>query len=622
MITVEREHDFVNENAEIGCDQQPGDNCGAAARGIVPKRKHAPEGENLPTHVKATIGPAENQLGLAVRRAIVFFKAMHFPLRSLPHLLCGVLFAFALTASLTAADRVRVTLLCTTDMHAHIYPVDYYTNKPAENGLAKLATLIKQARKETPSLLLIDTGDTIQGTPLAYYHNRKNNTPVDPMMLVMNSLHYDCMTLGNHEYNFGLPVLEKARHEANFPWISANIYKAGTNEPAYTPYIVKEISGVRIGILGLTTPGIPHWEDPENYAGHEFRETVAEARKWVALLREREHVDGVVIAMHMGLEEDPIEGRRNVGAVENENAALAIARTVPGVDFIALAHTHRDFPALVVNGVLLAQAGRWGDHLVKADLFFAKDASGRWAITSKASGSIPVRSEVAADPDVLALTESYHQETQAWLNRQIGTSERAIDGADGYIRDTALIDLIQQVQLEAGVADVSFAANFNPRARIAAGPVTVREIASLYTYENTLYVIEATGAQIKAALEHSARFFLPYESGKTPAELIDRSVPGYNFDLAEGVAYEIDLARPIGDRIRNLTFQGAPLAPDRKLRVSLNNYRYNGGGGYAMFAGAPIVARPSGEIRDLIIDWVERHHTIPPEPTGNWRIVP
>jgi len=547
---------------------------------------------------------------------------MHFPLRSLSRLFCGVTFSIALAVSLVAADRARVTLLCTTDLHAHIYPVDYYTNKPAENGLAKIATLIKQARKETPNLLLIDTGDTIQGTPLAYYHNRKNNAPVDPMMLVMNSLHYDCMTLGNHEYNFGLAVLEKARHEANFPWISANTYKVGTDEPAYTPYIIKEIAGVRIGILGLTTPAIPHWENPENYAGLEFRETVSEARKWVALLRDREHVDGVVVAMHMGLEEDPIEGRRSIGAIENENTALAIAREVPGVDFIALAHTHRDFPALVVNGVLLAQAGRWGDHLVKADLFFAKNSAGRWEIASKASSSIPVRADVAADPEVLALTESYHQETQAWLNRQIGTCERAIDGANGYVRDTALIDLIQQVQLEAGHADISFAANFNPRARIAAGPVTVRDIASLYTYENTLYVIEATGAQIKAALEHSARFFLPYEPGKTPADLIDRSVPGYNFDIAEGVAYEIDLTKPVGDRIRNLTYQGAPLASDRKLRVALNNYRYNGGGGYTMFAGAPIVARPDGEIRDQIIDWVERHRTIPTEPTGNWKIVP
>jgi len=145
----------------------------------------------------------------------------------------------------------------TADLHGNIRPVDYYTDKFDNRGLAKAATIIKQARKENPNLLLLDSGDTIQGTPLEYYHNKRNNQPPDPMMLVMNSLHYDAMAVGNHEYNFGLPVLEKARKEAQFPWLSANTYDKGRNTTHYQPYIVKEIAGVRIGILGLTTPGIP-----------------------------------------------------------------------------------------------------------------------------------------------------------------------------------------------------------------------------------------------------------------------------------------------------------------------------------------------------------------------------
>lgn len=544
----------------------------------------------------------------------------------IPSSLCPLRFfllTLVLLGPLTAADRAQVTLLATTDLHGRIYPVDYYTDRPADLGLAKLATLIRQVRREAPDALLLDCGDTIQGTPLVYYHHRKNNTPPDPMMLVMNSLGYVSMTPGNHEYNFGLGVLEKARREASFPWLSANTYRTGTDEPAYQPYLVKEVAGVRIGILGLTTPAIPNWENPENYAGLEFRPLVSEAKKWVAILRNREHVDAVVVALHGGVEEDLATGRpASVGDFAGENAALALAREVPGLDVLFLGHTHRDIPALVVNGALLAQAGRWGDRLARIDLTFARDSGGNWILAAKAARSLPVQADTPADPAVLALAEPYHRETQEWLARTIGTSARPLEAANGHLQDSALLDLIHRAQLEAGPADVSLAANFNPRARIPAGPVTVRDIAGLYIYENTLYVIEVTGAQLKAALEHSARYFLPYAEGKSPAELIDRNIPGYNFDIAEGVTYEIDLRRPPGDRIMNLAFHGAPLAPDRTLRLATNNYRYNGGGGYTMFKDAKVLARSGTEIRDLIIAWVERHGAIPAEPTGNWRLLP
>jgi 2',3'-cyclic-nucleotide 2'-phosphodiesterase/3'-nucleotidase len=534
--------------------------------------------------------------------------------------LAVVVWISALLASLGAVDRARVTLLCTTDLHGHIYPFDYYTGLPADLGIAKVATLVENARREFPHLLLLDCGDTIQGTPLVYYHNRKNNSPVDPMMLVMNELRYDSMTVGNHEYNFGLAVLEKARREAKFPWLSANTYRVGTGDTAYEPYIVKEVEGVRIGILGLTTPGIPAWENPENYAGLEFRDPVEEAAKWVPILRGREHVDAVVVAMHMGLEEDLGTGKGKIGDAPHENAALAIARRVPGIDLILMGHTHRDVPSLVVGGVLLTQAGRWGDHLVEADLYFSRDGSGGWTLIGKAAQSLPVDKNTPANPRILALAEPYHQETLAWIGQVIGTSDRAIE-AGSSLRNSAMLDLVQRVQLEAGHADVSLASSFNPHARIPVGPVTVRDIASLYIYENTLYVIEVTGAQLRAALEHSARYFLPYLAGKSPEELINPNVMSYNFDVAAGVTYEIDITRPIGDRIRNLSFKGAPLDPGAKLRLALNNYRFNGGGGYTMFKGAAVLSHSSEEIRDLIIDWVERHHAIPTEPADNWRIV-
>ena len=469
--------------------------------------------------------------------------------------------------------------------------------------------------------LLLDSGDTIQGTPLEYYHNKKNNQPSDPMMLIMNMLHYDALAVGNHEYNFGLPVLEKARREAQFPWLSANTYNRGTNQTHYQPYLVKEIAGVRIGVLGLTTPGIPNWDNAQNYEGLEFHEPLLEARKWVAVLRGKEHVDLVVVAMHMGVEEDLNTGQLNPGQVAHENQALAIARQVPGVDIILMGHTHRDVPAMVVNGVLLTQANFWGKHLARADVYFDKDARGRWRLAAKSARTIATDDRVEPDADVLKLAEPYDKETDEWLGRVIGQSTTELSARDGRFRDTAILDLVQRAQLEAGHADVSMAASFNAQARIPKGPITVREIAGLYTFENTLVVLEVTGRQLQDALEHSAKYFRPYEPGKSAAELVDEKIPGYNFDIAEGVTYELDISKPVGQRIQNLSFKGQPVSPEQKFRLATNNYRANGGGGYTMYKDAKVVYRSSELTRDLIIDWVERNKTIPTEPTNNWKIV-
>ncbi|MDX6443604.1 MAG: hypothetical protein QOH71_678 [Blastocatellia bacterium] len=533
--------------------------------------------------------------------------------------------AFAISFSnASRADgpqRAHVVILGTTDMHGRVFPIDYYTNKYDNVGIAKVATLVREARKTDPNLLLVDSGDTIQGTPLEYLHNKKNNTPPDPMMLAMNALHYDSMTVGNHEYNFGLKVLEKARREAKFPWLSANTYNTGTSTSHYQPYIVKEIDGVRIGVLGLTTPGIPNWENAPNYQGLEFKETVSEAKKWVAILRDKERAEVVVIAMHMGLEEDLRTGTLSPSQVPNENAAVAIARGVPGVDLILMGHTHRDIPSLVVNGVLLTQANRWASHVARADIYLEKTGAGRWQVVAKQSRTIPVTEKTAIDPEIAQLGQPYDKETQAWLSRTIGESPEEITSQDCRFRDTAIIDLIQRVQLEAGKGEVSMAACFNPQARIPKGPVTVRDIAGLYEYENTLVTIELTGRQLKEALEHSALYFGEYQPGKSLADLVDPRIPGYNFDMAEGVSYELDVTKPVGQRILNLKFKGQPVDPGRKFRVVTNNYRVNGGGGFTMYKGAPVVYRSSEEVRELIIDWVERNKTIPTQANNNWRIV-
>ncbi len=528
--------------------------------------------------------------------------------------------SFPLPGRAVSDKRIQIVILGTTDLHGNLYPTDYYTNKPDNRGLAKIATMVRQIRKENDNVMLIDSGDTIQGTPLEYYHNKKNNTPPDPMMLAMNALAYDAMTVGNHEYNFGLQVLEKARSEAKFPWLSANTYDKGTTRTHYQPYIVREVAGVRIAVLGLTTPGIPNWENAPNYAGLEFKDPLLEAKKWVPVLRGKERADVVVIAMHMGLEEDLRTGELNPGQVPNENEAIAIARQVPGVDLIFMGHTHRDVPSVVINGVQLLQADYWGKHLARIDLYLENDGS-RWRVYAESARTLPVDDKVAPDAELLRIGEPYDRETQAWLSRPIGESAAELTAIEATFRDTAILDLIQRVQMEAGNADVSMVASFNEKARIAKGPVAVRDIAGLYVYENTLVVLEVTGQQLKDALEHSAKYFRPYEPGKSARDLVDEKISSYNFDIAEGVSYDLNIAKPFGQRIENLQFHGKPLLPDQKLRLATNNYRVNGGGGYTMYKGAPVVYRSNVEIRELIIDWMERHKTIPTEPDNNWKIV-
>src|SRR6266481_9626038 len=367
------------------------------------------------------------------------------------------------SAPRAAAQRAHVTILGTTDMHGRVFPIDYYTNKYDNVGITKVASLIKEARKTDPDLLLVDSGDTIQGTPLEYFHNKRNNAPPDPMMLAMNALHYDSMTVGNHEYNFGLNVLEKARSEAKFPWLSDNTYNTGTSTTHYQPYIVKEVQGVRVGVLGLTTPGIPHWENLPNIAGLEFKETVSEAKKWVAVLRDKEKVDLVVITMHMGIEEDLRTGQINPSQVPNENAAIAIARQVPGIDVILMGHTHRDVPSLVVKGpercipnpgdvgsrtqtcfssdVLLTQANRWASHVARVDLYLEKSKGEaiapfvHWQIVAASARTIPVTEKTAIDPDIAQIGQPYDKETQDWLSRTIGESAEELTAHEARFRD-------------------------------------------------------------------------------------------------------------------------------------------------------------------------------------------
>jgi 2',3'-cyclic-nucleotide 2'-phosphodiesterase/3'-nucleotidase len=326
----------------------------------------------------------------------------------------------------------------------------------------------------------------------------------------------------------------------------------------------------------------------------------------MAKLKQEERPDVIVVAAHSGLGRNPQTGASQEPA---ENVVYQLAEQAPDLDAIVFGHSHLQLEGLLVGKVLLVQSKNGGASLARIDFTLERRPAGGWMVTSKTSRLIPVTAQTAAAPDLMEMAKPYEEATQRYLNTPVASSARELSAARGREEDTAVVDAIQRVQLFYSKADVSLTALFDPDVRIPQGQVTVRQIAALYPYDNELLVIEGTGKILKDALENSARFFS--ETG----------MPGFNYDMAEGVEYEIDRARPEGDRIRDLRWRGKPLAPEQKMRIAINNYRAGGSGGYTMFQGAKVVWRSGEDIRELLIRYYTERKSIPVEATGNWKLV-
>lgn len=517
----------------------------------------------------------------------------------------------------TAADDVTLTLLSTTDSHGHLLAWDDITNKPANWGLAKIATLVETIRATAPNVLLLDCGDTIEGTPLAYYFNVKEHALPNPEIAVMNAMHYDAMEVGNHEFNFGERVMWKAKRESHFPWLAANLKQTYTSGvPYFQPYIIRTVGGVRVGIVGFVTPGVPRWEIPSHYRGYTFEPIVDLARRVIPEVRAK--CDLLVVIMHSGLDRNPKTGEPFAGYTLNgENEAWELAESEPSIDVLFYGHTHQEMSQLMVNGVLMAQAKNWGGSLARADVKLHRESDGRWKVVSKHSTTIRPEMDAPQDAGIVKIVEPYHETVEKYLDTPIAKGGESLSGTLARYEDEPLVDLIHRVQMQYAHADVSLATLFIPSVHVAAGTVTIRDAFGIYPYENTLYGVEMTGAQLKDALEHAASF---YPAWPAPADKSMR-LPGYDADSAEGVEYEMDLTKPAGSRITNLTFRGEPISVTQKFRVAINNYRYTGGGGYSVFKGSPVVYKSTEEVRDLIIAYLEKTKQFP-AVDHNWRIVP
>jgi 2',3'-cyclic-nucleotide 2'-phosphodiesterase / 3'-nucleotidase len=520
---------------------------------------------------------------------------------------------------------MTVTVLATTDMHGYVYPHDYFTRRPAARGLAAAATLIGEARRENPNALLLDCGDTIQGSPLASVYQAarrggRTNAP-EPMMLAMSHVGYDAMVMGNHELDYGLASLGAARASSSFPWLSANTRSTGV-VPSFAPYLLKVVGGVKVAVIGITTPAIPQWAKEENIAGLTFLDPVESVRR--ALLKlEAEKPDVILAAVHGGLGRDAETGAAS-HELPGENPVWELAERFPQLAAILYGHSHQREPGRRIGGVLVAQPRSLAMDVARVDLTLERDpGSGRFRLASATSRLLPVTPETKPDPQVLELARPYHEAAERDLDTRVAEAPVPLDAARSRFEDSALVEAIHEAQLHYAKAQVSLTALSQTGVAIPPGPVTRRELAALYVHDDELYAVEGDGRMVREALENATRYFHGWpEASCSLGPVVDTAIPGYNYATAQGVEYEIDLTRPVGSRVRNLHYRGAPLRDDEPLRIALSSYRAAGSAGYSMFRGAKVVYRSGRAIRDLLAEYWGARGRLPEKPDGNWRLLP
>src|SRR5215203_3544381 len=525
----------------------------------------------------------------------------------------------ATVAPSESTGSLELVVAATTDIHGRVrgWNYDLDTPDPAV-GLARAATIVDSLRQATAGrVVLIDGGDIIQGNALGFVAAKVSpSDAVHPVMAAMNAMRYDAAAVGNHEFNYGVPFLERIASQAQFPLLAANTKRPDGSRP-FRAWTIVDRGGVRVGIVGATTPGSMVW-DRDNLRGRivvggivpAVREAVAAARAAGAQL--------IVVTMHSGLSEPATYDTVATG-LPSDNVAARVAHEVPGVDLIAYGHSHKEMADTTINGVLLMQAKNWVQSVAVANVRLLREGSG-WRVASKSSRLVRTAGHAEA-PAVLAATESAHRATVAWVTTPIGRTDVVWRADSARVVDTPLLDFVLEVQRRAANADLAAAAAFSLDASIDSGAITAARMQALYPYDNTLRAVRITGRQLREYLEFSARDYVTDANGNVS---VDPKVPGYNFDVIAGADYVLDLSRPEGQRVTRLEVRGRPVAPADTFTLALTNYRQTGGGSYTMIAGAPVVYDQQQDIRQLLTDEVRRAGTLRPQDyfTRNWRIEP
>jgi 2',3'-cyclic-nucleotide 2'-phosphodiesterase/3'-nucleotidase len=518
------------------------------------------------------------------------------------------------TAWASAQDRSTLTVLFTSDMHANVLPFDDVRERPTNGSVAQVATLIARVRTQSPRVVVLDGGDAIQGTPLGYYAiAAAGASGPDPTVAAMNLVGYDGAVVGNHEFNFGLDVLRRSLEQSHFSWLAANLSGAREARLPVASEVVVRRGGVRVAVLGLTNPNVPHWELASHWAGLSFSDPVAVAAARVPELRKR--ADVVIVVVHAGFERDLETGAAE--GSEDENFAWRLAQ-LDGIDLLLTGHTHRDIPPRALGKTVVAQPGRWAERVTRVDFDLGRKGRG-WGVIGWHGENLKTGGETP-DPRVVSAVAEAEARVKREFARPLGRLEGPLKVTSLPMSDDPSLDLIHAVQLEASGAQLSLAAPLRGGwLEFPAGVVTPRLAYALYPYPNTLVVVRLTGRQLKDVMEHAVRGWVGLDCGGGGTRLLrDPDLPPYNYDTLQGATYFVDPSAPVGLRVHGLRVAGRAVQDGDTFTLAVNSYRTAGGGGYPHLAAAPRVTELDRPVQELLVEYFVRHGTITPASDDNW----
>ena len=543
-------------------------------------------------------------------------------------------------AMTTKEKTIDLKFIETSDVHGSFFPYDFINRKPKAGSLARVATYVNQLRSQHgENVILLDNGDILQGQPVNYYSNYVDTTSANIAAQVVNYLRYDAQTIGNHDVETGHRVYDKWVSATHCPILGANVIDTKTNKPYLKPYTILKRGGARIAIIGLLTPAIPNWLGENLWSGLRFEEMVSSARQWMRVVKEQEKADIVIGLFHSGKD----------GGITTphykEDAALAVAREVPGFDVVFFGHDHTRYADAVTNseGKLVAclDPANNAMSVAQADLQLVKK-KGRWCVKESQWKLVDV-ADLPVDNEFVDHFSAFNETVKAYANRVIGTFENTISTRDSYFGNSAFNDLILNLELSITKPDVAFNAPVSFDVAIKKGPVRVADMFNLYKYENQLFVMRLTGKEIRKALEMS--YDLWVNTMTSPDDhllLLDSQTRGdqqrlgfknfsFNFDSAAGIDYEVDVTKPNGQKVKVLKMSnGEPFDENKYYKVAVNSYRANGGG-ELLTRGAGIakddlddriVWRSEFDLRHYLMEEIKRLGTLNPQPNTNWRFVP